>query len=68
MLQVAAATNHNVVLVDQSDDILGKSTASIQKSLQRVAKKMFDKDENVSLQFFSYGCTMYTFCGFQLLW
>lgn len=39
--QVAASTGHNVVLVDQTDDILRKSKASIEKSLQRVAKKKF---------------------------
>lgn len=42
--QVAAATNHNVVMVDQTQDILAKSIASIQKSLERVSKKMFDQD------------------------
>ncbi|XP_046865030.1 hydroxyacyl-coenzyme A dehydrogenase, mitochondrial-like [Xenia sp. Carnegie-2017] len=39
--QVAASTDHNVVLVDQSDDILGKAVKSIEKSLQRVAKKKY---------------------------
>ncbi|XP_060592406.1 hydroxyacyl-coenzyme A dehydrogenase, mitochondrial-like [Ruditapes philippinarum] len=39
--QVAATTGHNVVIVDTSEDILKKSKASIEKSLQRVAKKKF---------------------------
>ncbi|KAK7112607.1 hydroxyacyl-coenzyme A dehydrogenase, mitochondrial-like [Littorina saxatilis] len=42
--QVAAATGHNVVMVDQTDDILSKSKAAIQKSLGRVAKKKFADD------------------------
>jgi len=42
--QVAAATNHSVTLVDQNEDILAKSTAAIQKSLGRVAKKKFADD------------------------
>jgi len=39
--QVAAQTGHNVTLVDISDDILKKSAANIEKSLQRVAKKKY---------------------------
>ena len=46
-LQVAATTGHQVVMVDQSDEILGKSKASIQKSLQRVVKKKFADDPKV---------------------
>ncbi|XP_050391069.1 hydroxyacyl-coenzyme A dehydrogenase, mitochondrial [Patella vulgata] len=42
--QVAAATGHNVALVDQTDDILSKSMANMNKSLQRVAKKKFADD------------------------
>lgn len=42
--QVAAATGHNVVMVDQTDDIVAKSKAAIQKSLDRVAKKKFADD------------------------
>lgn len=42
--QVAATTGHQVVIVDQSEDILNKSKASIHKSLQRVAKKKFADD------------------------
>lgn len=34
-------------MVDQTDDILGKSKASIQKSLQRVVKKKFAEDPKV---------------------
>ncbi|KAL4240516.1 hypothetical protein ACF0H5_001307 [Mactra antiquata] len=39
--QVAASTGHNVVMVDQNDEILSKSKANIAKSLQRVVKKKF---------------------------
>lgn len=39
--QVAASTGHNVTMVDMSEDILKKSRANIEKSLQRVAKKKF---------------------------
>lgn len=39
--QVAAATGHKVVMVDQTDDILSKAKAGIGKSLQRVVKKKF---------------------------
>lgn len=47
ILQVAATTGHQVVMVDQSDEILGKSKASILKSLQRVVKKKFADDPKV---------------------
>ncbi|NWX24973.1 HCDH protein, partial [Aegotheles bennettii] len=44
--QVAAASGHTVVLVDQSDEILKKSTKGIEESLKRVTKKLFvDKPE-----------------------
>uniref|UniRef100_A0A5F8GKG8 Hydroxyacyl-coenzyme A dehydrogenase, mitochondrial n=1 Tax=Monodelphis domestica TaxID=13616 RepID=A0A5F8GKG8_MONDO len=39
--QVAAATGHTVVLVDQSEEILAKSKKGIEESLRRVAKKKF---------------------------
>ncbi|KAK3583600.1 hypothetical protein CHS0354_039422 [Potamilus streckersoni] len=39
--QVAASTGHQVVIVDQTDDILSKSKATIEKSLQRVAGETF---------------------------
>lgn len=42
--QVAAQTGHQVILVDQSEDILSKSRANIQRSLQRVIKKKFAED------------------------
>ena len=47
-LQVAATTNHNVVLVDQTNDILANAVKSIQKSLQRVVKKKFKDDAQVT--------------------
>lgn len=44
--QVAATTGHSVVLVDMSEDILKKSTKSIEGSVRRVVKKKFaDKPE-----------------------
>ncbi|XP_063280678.1 hydroxyacyl-coenzyme A dehydrogenase, mitochondrial-like isoform X1 [Prinia subflava] len=44
--QVGAASGHTVVLVDQSDEILKKSTKGIEESLGRVTKKKFaDKPE-----------------------
>lgn len=49
--QVAAATGHTVVLVDQTDDILKKSTKSIQDSLKRVSKKMFSDKPEAASQF-----------------
>uniref|UniRef100_Q16836-2 Isoform 2 of Hydroxyacyl-coenzyme A dehydrogenase, mitochondrial n=1 Tax=Homo sapiens TaxID=9606 RepID=Q16836-2 len=39
--QVAAATGHTVVLVDQTEDILAKSKKGIEESLRKVAKKKF---------------------------
>uniref|UniRef100_A0A8C3C653 3-hydroxyacyl-CoA dehydrogenase NAD binding domain-containing protein n=1 Tax=Cairina moschata TaxID=8855 RepID=A0A8C3C653_CAIMO len=39
--QIAAASGHTVVLVDQSDEILKKSTKGIEESLKRVTKKKF---------------------------
>lgn len=39
--QVAAATGHNVTMVDQTMAILNKSYQGIERSLQRVAKKQF---------------------------
>uniref|UniRef100_A0A8C6CLC3 3-hydroxyacyl-CoA dehydrogenase NAD binding domain-containing protein n=1 Tax=Moschus moschiferus TaxID=68415 RepID=A0A8C6CLC3_MOSMO len=39
--QVAAATDHTVVLVDQTEDILAKSRKGIEESLQKVTKKKF---------------------------
>ncbi|XP_018409977.1 PREDICTED: hydroxyacyl-coenzyme A dehydrogenase, mitochondrial [Nanorana parkeri] len=49
--QVAAATGHTVVLVDQTEDILKKSTKSIEDSLKRVSKKMFADKPEASSQF-----------------
>ena len=47
--QVAATTNHHVTLVDQTDDILGNAIKSIEKSLQRVVKKKFKDDKEVTV-------------------
>ncbi|XP_040185550.1 hydroxyacyl-coenzyme A dehydrogenase, mitochondrial [Rana temporaria] len=49
--QVAAATGHIVVLVDQTDEILKKSSRNIEESLKRVAKKMFADKPEASSQF-----------------
>ena len=48
--QVAATTGHNVVIVDTSEDILKKSKANIEKSLQRVAKKKFAENPKVGIK------------------
>lgn len=49
--QVAAVTGHDVILVDQSEDILKKSQASIHKSLSRVAKKKFADEPQAGERF-----------------
>ena len=45
--QVAAATNHKVTMVDQTDAILTKSLNAIEKSLEKVSKKKFKDDPEV---------------------
>lgn len=42
--QVAAETNHNVILVDQKQEFINNSLNIIQTSLKRVVKKKFEKD------------------------
>ncbi|XP_055536746.1 hydroxyacyl-coenzyme A dehydrogenase, mitochondrial-like [Wyeomyia smithii] len=42
--QVAAATGHNVTLVEVSDQLVNKAVAGIKKSLERVAKKQYKDD------------------------
>jgi 3-hydroxyacyl-CoA dehydrogenase len=42
--QVTAEAGYKVTLVDQSDQILNKALGGIRASLQRVAKKRFEKD------------------------
>ncbi|CAI9597795.1 unnamed protein product [Staurois parvus] len=49
--QVAAVTGHTVVLVDQTDEILKKSSKNIEESLKRVAKKKFAEQPEASSQF-----------------
>ncbi|XP_053311573.1 hydroxyacyl-coenzyme A dehydrogenase, mitochondrial [Spea bombifrons] len=49
--QVAAATGHTVVLVDQTDDILKKSRKGIEDSLKRLSKKMFAEKPEAASQF-----------------
>lgn len=41
LFQIAAQAGQNVTLVDISDSLLQKSKASIEKSLGRVAKKLY---------------------------
>lgn len=49
--QVAAVTGHDVILVDQSEDILKKSQTSIHKSLSRVSKKKFADEPQAGERF-----------------
>lgn len=49
--QVAAATNHKVTMVDQTDAILTKSLNAIEKSLEKVSKKKFKDDPEAGKQF-----------------
>ncbi|GIY12388.1 hydroxyacyl-coenzyme A dehydrogenase, mitochondrial [Caerostris extrusa] len=48
--QVAAQTGHNVTLVDVSEPILEKAHSRIQKSLERVAKKKFSDNAQISFK------------------
>nr|BAA06122.1 3-hydroxyacyl CoA dehydrogenase [Mus musculus] len=49
--QVAAATGHTVVLVDQTEDILAKSKKGIEESLKRMAKKKFTENPKAGDEF-----------------
>uniref|UniRef100_A0A2K5NCZ0 Hydroxyacyl-CoA dehydrogenase n=1 Tax=Cercocebus atys TaxID=9531 RepID=A0A2K5NCZ0_CERAT len=49
--QVAAATGHTVVLVDQTEDILAKSKKGIEESLRKVAKKKFAENPKAGSEF-----------------
>ncbi|NEU33254.1 3-hydroxybutyryl-CoA dehydrogenase, partial [bacterium LRH843] len=49
--QVAAQSGHNVTLVDLNEQVLQKSKGSIEKSLQRVAKKMYKDQEAEAKKF-----------------
>ncbi|XP_036265397.1 hydroxyacyl-coenzyme A dehydrogenase, mitochondrial [Pipistrellus kuhlii] len=49
--QVAAATGHTVVLVDQADDILAKSKKGIEESLKKIAKKKFADNPQAGSEF-----------------
>uniref|UniRef100_A0A914VWY0 EGF-like domain-containing protein n=1 Tax=Plectus sambesii TaxID=2011161 RepID=A0A914VWY0_9BILA len=51
--QVSAQAQLNVVVVDQSDEILSKAKRSFQQSLLRVAKKKFPDDQKASEAFTS---------------
>jgi len=50
--QVAAETNHQVILVDQKQEFLDKSLNIIQTSLKRVVKKKFEKDQQAGEKYF----------------
>lgn len=49
--QVAAATGHTVVLVDQTEDILAKSRKGIEDSLRKMAKKKFAENPKAADEF-----------------
>lgn len=49
--QVAAQTGHSVIIVDQTQEILKQSRASIEKSVSRVSKKKFKEDANAGMEF-----------------
>nr|XP_004671488.1 hydroxyacyl-coenzyme A dehydrogenase, mitochondrial [Jaculus jaculus] len=49
--QVAAATGHTVVLVDQTEDILAKSKKGIEDSLRRIVKKKFAENPKAGEEF-----------------
>uniref|UniRef100_A0A670YK68 Hydroxyacyl-CoA dehydrogenase n=1 Tax=Pseudonaja textilis TaxID=8673 RepID=A0A670YK68_PSETE len=49
--QVAAATDHTVVLVDQSDEILNKSKKQIEDSLKKLSKKKFAEKPEAGVEF-----------------
>ncbi|XP_052871353.1 hydroxyacyl-coenzyme A dehydrogenase, mitochondrial-like [Anopheles cruzii] len=49
--QVAAATGHNVTLVEMNDALVEKALGGIRKSLERVAKKQFKEDTVKGKQF-----------------
>ena len=51
IVQVSAATGHNVTLVDQNDGLLEKCNVRIRKSLERVAKKKFAEDQEGGKKF-----------------
>ncbi len=42
---MAAASNHQVILVDQKQEFLDNSLKIIETSLKRIIKKKFDKDQ-----------------------
>lgn len=53
--QIAAATGHSVVLVDQTDDILKASKKGIEDSLKKLAKRKFADNPEVILLFIITG-------------
>uniref|UniRef100_A0A8C6ES85 Hydroxyacyl-CoA dehydrogenase n=1 Tax=Marmota marmota marmota TaxID=9994 RepID=A0A8C6ES85_MARMA len=49
--QVAAASGHTVVLVDQTEDILAKSKNSIEENLRKMSKKKFAENPKAGDEF-----------------
>ncbi|XP_055631985.1 hydroxyacyl-coenzyme A dehydrogenase, mitochondrial-like [Toxorhynchites rutilus septentrionalis] len=49
--QVAAATGHNVTLVEINDQLVDKAVGGIKKSLERIAKKQFKDDASKGQEF-----------------
>ncbi|KAM4811211.1 hydroxyacyl-coenzyme A dehydrogenase, mitochondrial [Urocitellus parryii] len=49
--QVAAASGHTVVLVDQTEDILAKSKKSIEENLRKMSKKKFSENPKAGDEF-----------------
>uniref|UniRef100_A0A8D2HP54 Hydroxyacyl-coenzyme A dehydrogenase, mitochondrial n=1 Tax=Urocitellus parryii TaxID=9999 RepID=A0A8D2HP54_UROPR len=49
--QVAAASGHTVVLVDQTEDILAKSKKSIEENLRKMSKKKFAENPKAGDEF-----------------
>jgi len=49
--QVSALAGHKVTVCDLSPDLLGKSQKGIQSSLQRMARKQFEKDVKAGEEF-----------------
>lgn len=58
--QVAAATGHTVVLVDQTEDILAKSKKGIEDSLKRMAKKKFAENPKAGDEFIAKTLSCFT--------
>ena len=47
---MAAQSGHDVTIADLSEDLLNKSKAGIEKSLNRVIKKKYAEDQEVRMR------------------